>query len=271
MVMTTACGGNFAVKPTAQFDPNPPQKQTPGPTPTPQPTPQPTPTPSPSPVGLQPSRGSGGKVTPGKIGRTQGGGDFYIPKSYAPQTAASSMIVMFNLNIPAFKAIADRDNVILLDTMFYEEEEEIFSILNEAMISLPKAYNIDLAKMYWAGWSNGGNIAILNGTKLENQKKFAGIMVFPGAGGKEAVDNFSQVNQQKARRTAIIYEVGSLDTAFGYVQFIPGEVNTLRKISGYSDRIAYKIWPNVGHEAWAAPGVAEHAWSWIKQFNSQSN
>ncbi|MCB0365953.1 MAG: hypothetical protein KDD68_11215 [Bdellovibrionales bacterium] len=219
-------------------------------------------------TGIDPSNGSGGKLQPGQSENTAGGGTIYSPQSYSPDFA-SPVVVLFNMDTSQWKSIADRDGFFVVDTNSYNDQRLIFNRLNEAVGILEAGYNVDRARIYFAGWSAGGNIALLNGTNPVNANELAGIMVFPGSGGNYARNYLTQASQQGKRAVPIYYAVGDRDTSTGYYPGVVNEAQILSQIPGYAERITYKVWPEVGHSL--HQGAFDEAWKWISQYNSKTN
>lgn len=219
-------------------------------------------------TGIDPSNGRGGKLQPGQSEKTAGGGTIYCPQNYKSDYA-SPVIVLFNMDISQWKSIADRDGLFVVDTNSYNDQSLIFNRLNEAVGILEAGYNVDRARIYFAGWSAGGNIALLNGTNPVNANELAGIMVFPGSGGNYARNYLTQASQQGKRAVPIYYAVGDRDTSTGYFPGVVNEAQILSRIPGYESRITYKVWQDMGHSL--HQGAFDEAWKWISEFNSKSN
>ncbi len=219
-------------------------------------------------INIKPSKGTGGSISPGGTGQTANGATIYAPR-YTGAKQASSVIVLFNLDISDFATIADRDNIFLLATNSYNDRQLIADRFDQGIELLSKQYNIDLAKIYLAGWSAGGNIALIDFTAPEEQAVIAGIMVFPGTGGNYLRDNLKAASQSGTRKIAIHYSVGDQDTQTGFYPGCVTEHDYFIKFPGYGDRIGLKVWQGSGHGL--PPQSREDAWKWIQKFNSVNN
>ncbi len=218
--------------------------------------------------GIDPSGGSGGSILPGQSKTEDSGAILYVPTSYNSSDQASSVIILFNMSISQWKSIADQDNIFLVDTQSYDDVDLIFTRLNSSLSLLDKEYNVDRARIYLAGWSAGGNIALNYGTDLQLTDSVAGIMVFPGSGGSYTINHFKQASQQNKRAIPVYYAVGDQDTATGYYPGVLNEALLLAAISGYEKRIQTKVWNGFGHKL-NNPALSE-AWGWMKNFNSKN-
>lgn len=205
-------------------------------------------------------------MTLGTSTETSSGARIYLPSSYRSDRA-SSVIILFNMSISQWKAIAEEDNVILVDTQSYNDVDLIFQRMDASLKTLESQYNVDRARYYFAGWSAGGNITLIYGTVPEYANSVAGIMVFPGSGGFYARDNLNSASQQRKRAVPIYYAVGDKDTSTGYYPAILNEANILASISGYQDRIKTKVWAGASHSL-GSQALSE-GWQWIKNFNSR--
>lgn len=242
------------------------------PTPNPNPNPNPDPTPDPDPVpvpvvGFTPSNGSGGTIAPGTIGVTAGGATIYCPTSYQPSQYASPVIFLFNMDVNQFQTLANADRAFLVDTNSYNDVNLIFTRVNEALGILQTQYNIDLARLYFAGWSAGGNICMLYLTDPQNQQTVvAGIMTFPGTGGNTAYNN---CRNNTGRKCGLYYAVGDQDTATGYYPGAVNEAQAIAALPGWASKVTYKVWPGQGHGLNQA--ARDAAWAVIKNYNLVNN
>ena len=219
-------------------------------------------------AGFDPSRGSGGRWAPGTQGDTLGGATVYCPSSYDSERA-SPIIFLFNMDISQWKDVADRDGIFLVATNSSNNNQLIFARINEGIGVLEDGYNVDRARVYFAGFASGGDIALINGTDPVNASEVAGIMVFPGSGGSKARRNLLDARQQGKRAVGIYITVGMEDRATGYY---PGAINQARlllDIPGYRNRIKYQEWIDEGHHL---PVEAfDQGWQFVQQFNTVNN
>src|SRR5262245_20112171 len=132
-------------------------------------------------TGVDPSNGMGGTIAPGETGTTPLGAVIRIPVGYDPENYASPVVWLFNEELAQWSAIADGDRIVLVDLDEYNDTNAIVNKLNESAMVVETEYNVDKSRYYWAGWSAGGNIAIIFGS--QNQAFLAGTLVFPGTGG----------------------------------------------------------------------------------------
>ncbi len=218
-------------------------------------------------TGINPSNGTGGTIAPGTTGTTPKGATIYCPTSYDPANFASPVICLMNLDISHFQNIADTDAVFIIDTNSYNDVQLIFERYNEAITILINEYNIDMARIYFAGWSAGGNICLLYLTDPQYQQDFvAGIMVFPGSGGNTAVNN---CNANTGRKSALYYAVGDQDTSTGYYPGCLQEASVIASIPGYANKVETRVWAGQGHML--SQDARDEAWAWIKNFNVVNN
>ncbi|MCB0363281.1 MAG: hypothetical protein KDD35_11185, partial [Bdellovibrionales bacterium] len=217
--------------------------------------------------GIDPSLGSGGNFKPGSFNTTSDGSNIYIPPQYSA-TKASPVIFLFNMKIAQWRAVADSDGVILVDTVSYNDVNLIFSRIENSIGILESGYNVDRARYYFAGWSAGGNIAIKYGTDPRNASTLAGIMVFPGSGGTIAIENLSSAARQGIRAVPIYYAVGTKDTATGYYPGILDDARIMSQIPGFQNKIKTRVWEGQSHGL--ANEANEAAWMWLKSFNTNN-
>jgi len=186
-------------------------------------------------------------------------------------TKASAVIFLVHLNINDFKTIANTDNVIVVDTNQYPDtnanQQIVIDRYDEAYEIVKTKYNMDMARVYMAGWSAGGNFILLRGSDPQmQQNEIAGYMVFPGAGGNTVYNN---CKNNTGRKAAFYYAVGDRDTGTGYTQGVPNEARALKGIAGYGDRVNHKVWAGATHDAiHFNSSVAQEAWNFVKPFNT---
>jgi PKD repeat protein len=223
----------------------------------------PPPPPPPVSTGVDPSNGSGGTISPGSSANTTLGAEIYIPSSYAPSTFASPVIWLFNESLSDWRSIADTEKIVICDLHEYNNTTNIVNKLNETIPILESQYNVDKARYYWAGWSAGGNLAVIIGS--QNQNLIAGTMVFPGTGGNMAQPSMQSWTGHKIR---MYYACGDQDPNYSWTA-VQYEANSWNQWYGYTtrfDRVA-----GAGHSLTESTyGVRSTAWNWIKGFNLQN-
>ncbi len=217
--------------------------------------------------GIDPSGGSGGSTQPGGIwdfavaGAGSGHVYVYIPTSYDPQTAASPVVWLFNEEIDQWQAIADTNNIILVDLDEYNDTQAYLTKINTLIPELEDQYNVDRARYYFAGWSAGGNIAIM--FTDDNQGVVAAAVVFPGSGGAAPA-----IPPERPNGAKYYYAVGDQDTATGYYPGCVNEAN-YRQGQGYTTRC--DVVAGCGHYIDESTyHKRADAWAWVKDFNLQN-
>ena len=214
--------------------------------------------------GIDPSGGSGGPAGPGQtydytISAGSGHVYIYIPTSYDPQNAASPVIWLFNEEIFQWKAIADANNIILVDLDEYNDTQAYVDKIREVYPWLEQKYNVDKARYYFAGWSAGGNIAIM--LTDANQTFVAAVMVFPGSGGL----NPPPKPAGRPNGAKYYYAVGDQDTSTGYYPGCISEANS-RAQHGYTTKC--DVVQGCGHYIDESKyHKRRDAWNWVKDFN----
>lgn len=209
-------------------------------------------------INIIPSYGEGGVWGPGEIGRTALGSDIRIPVTYDPGTLASPVIWLFNEQINEW-AHTDPDGVIVVDLREYNDIPAIIDKINESMALLEDNYNVDQGRYYFAGWSAGGNIAVILSSM--NQSLVAGTMVFPGTGGNQAL---SEMQANQGHKIRLFYACGDQDPNYPW------------------DAVAYEAnyWSTLGYQTTfvrvaggphklleSEYGIRAQAWAWIRGFN----
>ncbi|TET31595.1 MAG: hypothetical protein E3J72_22030 [Planctomycetota bacterium] len=185
-----------------------------------------------------------------------GGVTVYIPTSYNPATLASPVVWLFNENIPDWKAVADANGIIIIDLDEYNNEPALHSKISQTEPKLEAEYNVDKARYYYAGFSAGGNIAII--FTDANQGHVAAAMSFPGS-----YQPAPSIPSERPNGAKYYYAVGSLDTA--YAQAIP-KACAAREAQGYTVR--YDIVQGCGHYISESQyHKRADAWDWVKNFN----
>jgi predicted esterase len=213
-------------------------------------------------TGIDPSNGMGGPIQPGQEGTSPLGAILRMPVGYDPATFASPVIWLFNETIPQWQAIADPDRVVLVDLQEYNDVNAIVEKLNETTTILETQYNVDKARYFWAGWSAGGNIAIILGS--QNQSFLSGTLVFPGTGG-----NYAQPHMQMnmGHKMRLYYACGDQDPNFDWMA-VQYEANYWQGL-GYETRFD----PVAGAPHYldeAVYGVRAAGWAWIRGFHLQN-
>jgi hypothetical protein len=218
----------------------------------------------PPPQNVDPSGGSGGDISPGDTGDwtcAYGSGHVYvyIPASYNPGSLASPVVWLFNEEIDSWQEIADANGLILVDLDEYNDTMSMLDKINSVVLpKLPAEYNVDRARYYYAGWSVGGNIAIM--MTDQNQTSVAAAMVFPGTGGDPP-----SIPPGRPAGAKYYYAVGSLDTATGYYPGCVDEAN-YREGQGYTVRC--DVVSGCGNSiSEATYHKRRDAWNWVKYFN----
>ncbi len=214
-------------------------------------------------TGVDPSGGSGGTITAGTTGDWAcafGSGHVYvyIPTSYNPGTLASPVVWLFNEQISDWKAIADANAIILMDLDEYNDTAAYVDKINFAATKLEDEYNVDMARYYFAGWSAGGNIAIM--LTDGNQEFVAAALVFPGSGGAAP----SSKPAGRPNGAKYYYAVGDQDTATGYYDGCVTEAN-YRSSQGYTTRC--DVVAGCGHYISESYHKRADGWNWVKGFN----
>lgn len=213
-------------------------------------------------AGVDPSNGMGGAIGPAQEGASPLGAVIRIPAGYDPATFASPVIWLFNETIPQWSAIADPDRAVLVDLKEYNDVDAIVAKLNETTTILEAEYNVDRARYYWAGWSAGGNIAVI--LAAGNQQLLAGTLVFPGTGGNYAKQGMEQNQGHKIR---LYYACGDQDPNYQW-QAVEYEADAWASI-GYTTRFDKAAGaPHYIDEA--LYGVRAAGWGWIKDFNLEN-
>ena len=213
------------------------------------------------PFGVDPSNGSGGPLTPGAIGASPLGAEIRLPTNYDPSVAAP-VLWLFNEPRTDWDAIADVDGIVLIDLREYNDVDAIVAKLNETAELVEQGYNVDRARYHWAGWSAGGNLAIMLGAA--NQDFLAGALVFPGTGGSIAQPDLRDRVGHKIR---MFYACGTLDPNFDW-RVVENEANTWR---GYGYETEFQAVENAPHRIDEATyGIRAQGWSWMRDFNLQN-
>lgn len=213
------------------------------------------------PSGVDPSGGSGGDLAPGSVGTSPLGAQIRIPTSYDPSVAAP-VIWLFNEPRADWEAVADADGIVLIDLQEYNDVDAIVAKLNETADLVEQGYNVDRARYYWAGWSAGGNLAIMLGAG--NQDFVAGALVFPGTGGGVAQPDLRDWDGHKLR---MFYACGTLDPNYDW-RVVENEANTWR---GYGYETAFQAVDGAPHRIDEATyGIRAAGWTWMRGFNLQN-
>jgi PKD repeat protein len=214
-------------------------------------------------TGVNPSNGSGGTIAAGTSALTTLGAEIYIPSSYAPSTFASPAIWLFNEALSDWKTIADNEKIIVVDLHEYNNTTNIVAKLNETMPLVENGYNVDKARYYWAGWSAGGNLAIIIGS--QNQSILAGIMTFPGTGGNLAQPNLQTWTGHKIR---MYYACGDQDPNYSWTA-VQYEAGAWASWYSYTTKFE-KVVGSVHYISESTYGIRAKAWTWIKGYNLQN-
>ncbi|MEY4615584.1 MAG: hypothetical protein RJB66_544 [Pseudomonadota bacterium] len=257
------------------------------------------------------SFGSGGAIEPGALGRTPKGAIIYIPQGYRSSKSASSVLVLWNSSYQHWKAWADQTNFILIDTnpldtkatticnggqtmrSSYVDQKYILTLLAEARELVLKGYNVDRSKIFYAGWSHGGDLAMkfaslpqadslapddrndvfcsphpdelleLQKAAHVGQQEVAGVLAFPGQWGFNQINMLKQTYQLKLRQSCFAFVAGGNDS--GYSRSHQILANELQKIPGYSNRVYQKVWPGYGHNLNSNTAALNEAMNWLLQ------
>ncbi len=210
------------------------------------------------PSGVDPSHGSGGPIAPGTVGTSPLGAQIRLPTNYDPSVAAP-VIWLFNEPRTDWDAIADNDGIVLIDLVEYNDVDAIVAKLNETAELVEQGYNVDRARYYWAGWSAGGNLAIMLGAG--NQDFVAGALVFPGTGGSIAQPDLRDWDGHKLR---MFYACGTADPNYDW-HVVENEANTWRAYGYETDFKAVEGAPHRIDEA--TYGIRAVGWTWMRGFN----
>ena len=210
-------------------------------------------------INIFPSNGSGGAWSAGEIGRTTLGADIRIPTTYDPENLASPVVWLFNEEIDEW-IHTDDDGVIIVDLQEYNDVPAILDKLNESMALLQEEYNVDQGRYYFAGWSAGGNIAVVLGAM--NQSLIAGTMVFPGTGGNQAKDEMEKPQNHKIR---LFYACGDEDPAYPW-DGVQQEADYWHTAYGYETQFV-RVEGGPHKLAESVYGIREQAWTWMRDFN----
>lgn len=255
------------------------------------------------------SQGSGGSLKPGGLGRSPKGALIYLPTSYRGSAGASALVVLWNSNYQYWKTWADQTNSIVIDTKptdstvttlcnnnqvmsaSYVDQKYLLSLIAEAREIAIKGYNVDLKKIFYAGWSHGGDLAmkfaslptadtlapddrnevfcspppqeLLAFQKAAHvgQQEVAGVLAFPGHWGFHQLKVFKQASQLGQRLSCFSFLAGASDSTYGYAYqtLIP----ELLKVPGYQKRVFQKIWPGYGHNMNQNPAGLGEAMKWL--------
>jgi predicted esterase len=192
--------------------------------------------------------------TPGK---GSGKVNIYIPSSYTPSTPVP-VIFLFNEQISDWQAIADANDIMLVDLDEYNDVQAYVDKLNLVTTHIEATYNVDQNRYHFAGWSAGGNIVVILGA--QNQDFIASTMVFPGTGGSSAQ---SAMQSRSGHKIRLFYACGSADPNYDW-NVVQTEANYwvgygytthFDKVDGaehYIDEATYH--------------VRQAAWDWVKNF-----
>ena len=213
-------------------------------------------------INIAPSYGSGGEWSAGEIGRTDLGSDIRIPTVYNPDELASPVIWLFNEEIDEWTH-TDEDSVILVDIREYNDVEAIIEKLNESMALLQTEYNVDQGRYYFAGWSAGGNIAVV--LSAMNQELVAGTMVFPGTGGNQAL---AEMQQPQAHKIRLFYACGDQDPAYPW-DGVQNEASYWASAFGYETQFV-KVEGGPHKLLESTYGIRAEAWAWMRNFNMEN-
>ena len=216
------------------------------------------PPPPPLVTGVAPSNGSGGPLGPGESGLTPLGATIRLPPGYTA-TAASPVVWLFNEALAGWTAIADADDAVLVDLAEYNDVDAIVAKLEETQTLVQAGYQVDMARYYWAGWSAGGNLAII--IAAQNQGLVAGTLVFPGTGGQPALP-FMKGNT--GHRIRLFYACGDADPNFQWdvVQ------NEAAVWAGMGYQTMFVKVPGAAHFIdETLYGIRAQGWAWMRDFN----
>ena len=213
-------------------------------------------------INIAPSYGSGGAWGPGEVGRTDLGSDIRIPNAYAPASMASPVVWLFNEQIDEW-VHTDSDSVIIVDLREYNDIPAIVDKINESMSLLERSYNVDQGRYYFAGWSAGGNIAVI--LSAMNQDLVAGTMVFPGTGGNQAL---TYMQEPQPHQISLFYACGDQDPNFAW-DVVEYEANYWASAFGYeTEFVRVEGGPHKLLES--EYGIRAQAWAWMRGFNMEN-
>ena len=212
--------------------------------------------------GVDPSNGRGGEIGAGEVGATPLGAEIRIPVGYDGVRAAP-VVWLFNEPRTDWDAIADANGIVLVDLLEYNDKQAIVDKLNEASGIIENEYNVDRARYYWAGWSAGGNIVVIEGSY--NQDFIAGTMVFPGTGGGIAQP---QMEKRVGHKIRMFYACGTEDPNYDWL-VVQNEADTWREAYGYET--TFQSVEGAPHRIDEATyGIRAQAWEWIAGYNLQN-
>lgn len=212
--------------------------------------------------GVDPSFGEGGPITPGQTGTSPLGAIIRIPTSYQPAVAAAPVVWLFNEELAWWQAIADQNGIVLVDLDEYNDTNAIVAKLEETIPLVEAQYNVDKARYYWAGWSAGGNLAVILGS--QNQDLVAGTLAFPGTGGGIA-QPYMQSNA--GHKLALYYACGDQDPNFSWM-VVQNEASVW---ASYGYETQFQVVPGAPHYLdEALYGVRAAGWAWIQGKNLQN-
>ncbi|MHC4662485.1 MAG: hypothetical protein ACYS8W_12415 [Planctomycetota bacterium] len=219
---------------------------------------------NPTGTGTNPT-GTGGTTTPfATPGAGSGQVSIYTPSSYNAGTA-TPVIFLFNEFIPDWKGIADAQEILIVDLEEYADVSAYGSKYSAVFPHLEANYNVDVTRVYWAGWSAGGNIVIQVASDPANQPLIAATMVFPGTGGQPAYNNMSGYSGHKIR---LFYSCGSDDENYGYGTPVQSEATTFAGL-GYTT--TFELVTGSGHKIDEGTyHIRQTAWDWVKGFTTQN-
>lgn len=255
------------------------------------------------------SFGSGGSLKAGTLGRTPKGALIYIPQTYGARESASSVLVLWNSSYQYWKTWADQTNFILIDTnpldsqatticnggqsmrSSYVDQKYLLTLIAEARELILKGYNVDRSKIFYAGWSHGGDLAMkfaslpqastlapddrnevfcspppnelleLQKAAHVGQQEVAGVLAFPGHWGFNQLHMSKQTYQLKLRQSCFAFVAGSNDGAYSYAYQVL--VPELKKVPGYLNRVYQKIWPGYGHNLNNNAAALSEGMNWL--------
>jgi dienelactone hydrolase len=214
-------------------------------------------------AGVDPSGGSGGSAGPGgtaDFACSAGSGHVYVrvPTSYGGAASAAPVIWLFNEEFAQWQAIADAEAIVLVDLDEYNDVAAYVDKLNCAQPRLEAEYNVDRARYHLAGWSAGGNLAVMLGA--QNQDFAVSTLVFPGTGGQGAYDDLAAWTGHKLR---LYYACGDQDPSFSWT-VVQNEASAFAGL-GYSTR--FDVVTGCGHYIDEATyHVRRAAWDWVQGF-----
>jgi len=243
--------------------------QTPaGPTPSPSPaSPAPTPTPPASGSGSGGSGGGVGDQTRTVTTQAQAGlpavtvqYDLYVPSTYDPATPTPWLFAA-NMGLTPYRALAEAEGFIVVDFRDHDRDggfryDYDVLLLNATLADVQGAWNVDLDRLYYHGFSAGAHWGYT--VVLANGNTFAGLGINAGS-LTSAIQQGIWPNQVQ-RKVAVAIRHGTSD------QVVPvaAAQQDRARLTNAQHPVQYEEFAG-GHTVSAQD--AQSVWSYLKQFN----